>query len=793
MFKSILPFLLFICLTNFAFTQQECKISGYIIDEVSRTSLEAANIFDIHSQKGTVSDSDGHFNLSLNCDKHTLTVSFIGYESQNIIIDANDKTPITIALSPSVSLSQVEITAVAESNIAEETQVSTVEVPIEQIKKLPAFLGETDVIKAIQLLPGVQSGGEGQSGLYVRGGSPDQNLILMDGTPLYNVSHLFGFFSVFNSDVIEDVKLIKAGYPARYGGRLSSVLDIKMKDGDMNNFHGSGSIGIIASSLTLEGPIIKDKTSFIISGRRTYIDLFTKPLSRAGFRSEGLDGTTGYFFHDINAKIKHKFSDKDQLFFTVYNGEDRFHLNTKEIETVESEFVDSELSWGNTVSSLKWRRQWNNNLSSTFSISNTRYNLITEVGSGTEINGSVDEEISLKYSSGINDYGAKLDFSWLPNSQHSIKFGIGVIQHKFNPGVFDLKQVSDSQNIDVTIGQDQETTQEVDLYIEDDFKINEKFKINAGLHASSFHVNGTNYLSLQPRISGRYLLSNRSSLKASFATMRQYVHLLAFDGIGLPTDLWLPTTDKVKPQDSWQAVLGYALKLSKTYNLTVEAYYRGMSNLISYREGSGLFQINDWQERITQGSGTSKGLEVFLQKKTGQFTGWIGYTLSYTDRQFDDLNSGQRFPYRYDRRHDISVVASYEIGPRITVSATWVYGTGNAITLANNQFIAYHPRTLINENFASFFAEDALSRNNFRMRAYHRGDISFNFSKQKRKHKRTWSFGAYNVYNNKNPFFLTSDSEAIYDDNGQLIEEKFVLKQQNLFPIIPFVNYKFEF
>jgi hypothetical protein len=272
MIKSTLALLLLICLSNALQSQEECLISGYIINEVSGDKLEAANIFDINSQQGTVSDSEGFFSLSLRCEKHTLRVSFIGYESQDIILDANDNTPITIELSPSVPLSQVEITAEAESNVVEESQVSTVEIPIEQIKKLPAFLGETDVIKALQLLPGVQSGGEGQSGLYVRGGSPDQNLILLDGTPLYNVSHLFGFFSVFNSDVIEDVKLIKAGYPARYGGRLSSVLDIKMKDGDMNKFHGSGSIGIIASSLTLEGPIIKDKTSFVISGRRTYID-----------------------------------------------------------------------------------------------------------------------------------------------------------------------------------------------------------------------------------------------------------------------------------------------------------------------------------------------------------------------------------------------------------------------------------------------------------------------------------------------------------------------------------------
>ncbi len=779
---------------TFGYSQNTYTISGHIQDATSAEKLISANIYNATTYEGTVTNVYGFFSITLPSGEQELNVSFIGYESQVLNLNLQKDTSITIDLSPSASLKEIEIVAKAQKNIAEESQMSTMEIPIAQIKKLPAFLGETDVLKALQLLPGVQSGGEGQSGLYVRGGSPDQNLILLDGTPVYNVSHLFGFFSVFNSDAIKDVKLIKGGYPARYGGRLSSVLDINMKEGNMKEVHGAGSIGLVASKLTIEGPLIKDKTSFIISGRRTYIDLLARPIFKKQFEDNGEEGSTGYYFYDVNAKINHVIGDKDRIYASFYAGDDRFYFNVKEVDTAVRDFTESNIGWGNVTSAVRWNHIWQPKLFSNFTFTYSNYNLDTKVGYGTEfINDNTTEEISVGYLSGINDLAAKIDFDWVPNTSHYVKFGISGIQHKFKPGKFRLKQIEEDLNFEQTLGQADVHTQEIDLYIEDDYKINSKAKINAGLHASSFIVQGKTYLSLQPRISGRYMLSDGSSLKASFATMRQFVHLLAFEGIGLPTDLWLPTTEKIKPQDSWQVAVGYAFKISKDYDLTIEGYYRGMSNLVAYKEGSGLFELNDWQDRITQGGGTSKGVELFLQRKTGRLSGWVGYTLSFTDRQFDDLNFGEAFPYRYDRRHDISVVAIYEVGPRINISATWVYGTGNAITLANSQYVTFHPRTLINERPNIANAEDALSRNNYRMRSYHRGDISINFVKQKKRHKRTWSLGAYNIYNNKNPFFLTSDIETTFDSMGNVIEDRFVLKQQSLFPIIPFVNYSFEF
>ncbi len=779
---------------TFGYSQNTYTISGHIQDATSAEKLISANIYNATTYEGTVTNVYGFFSITLPSGEQELNVSFIGYESQVLNLNLQKDTSITIDLSPSASLKEIEIVAKAQKNIAEESQMSTMEIPIAQIKKLPAFLGETDVLKALQLLPGVQSGGEGQSGLYVRGGSPDQNLILLDGTPVYNVSHLFGFFSVFNSDAIKDVKLIKGGYPARYGGRLSSVLDINMKEGNMKEVHGAGSIGLVASKLTIEGPLIKDKTSFIISGRRTYIDLLARPIFKKQFEDNGEEGSTGYYFYDVNAKINHVIGDKDRIYASFYAGDDRFYFNVKEVDTAVRDFTESNIGWGNVTSAVRWNHIWQPKLFSNFTFTYSNYNLDTKVGYGTEfINDNTTEEISVGYLSGINDLAAKIDFDWVPNTSHYVKFGISGIQHEFKPGKFRLKQIEEDLNFEQTLGQADVHTQEIDLYIEDDYKINSKAKINAGLHASSFIVQGKTYLSLQPRISGRYMLSDGSSLKASFATMRQFVHLLAFEGIGLPTDLWLPTTEKIKPQDSWQVALGFAFKISKDYDLTIEGYYRGMSNLVAYKEGSGLFELNDWQDRITQGGGTSKGVELFLQRKTGRLSGWVGYTLSFTDRQFDDLNFGEAFPYRYDRRHDISVVAIYEVGPRINISATWVYGTGNAITLANSQYVTFHPRTLINERPNIANAEDALSRNNYRMRSYHRGDISINFVKQKKRHKRTWSLGAYNIYNNKNPFFLTSDIETTFDSMGNVVEDQFVLKQQSLFPIIPFVNYSFEF
>ncbi len=800
---SLFLIILSLILSTSVFAQKH-TISGYIEDASNGEKLIAVNIFDSNSALGAVSNTYGFYSLTLEQDSVLLGISYVGYQTQFYKLYLDKDVSLNFKLSSDVELETVEVVSDRVEKIEERTQMSTVSVPIEQIKKIPALLGEVDVLKALQLLPGVQSGGEGQSGLYVRGGSPDQNLILLDGVPVYNASHLFGFFSVFNADAIKDVTLTKGGFPARYGGRLSSVIEINMKEGNTNEFHGTGSIGLISSKLTLEGPIIKDKTSFLISGRRTYIDLLARPIIKNAFEEGGSSGNAGYYFYDVNGKINHKFSDKDRLYFSVYTGRDKFYFS----ERFQQFDYDSEsevgLGWGNLTSALRYNHLWSNKLFSNLTLTYSRYNFDTELADRTTYsnNGvSTKDNFEIGYLSGIDDIAAKIDFDYVPNPNHYIRFGTNIIHHNFDPGAFKIKIEStgvDDFLLDTLFGQSKVDAQEFAFYVEDDMRIGSKLKVNAGVHFSGFNVKSKVYTSVQPRLSVRYLLPNDIALKGSYASMRQYIQLLTNESIGLPTDLWVPTTETVLPQDSWQVALGVAKTFDKKYEFSVEGYYKQMKNIISYKEGASLFNLDDWQSKVTQGDGESYGAEFLVQKKKGRLTGWVGYTLSWSWRQFDDLNFGNRYSFKYDRRHDLSVVASYELSDRIQFSATWVYGTGNAVTLANSVYNGFYPVSEFSNDFTGWYpndfnAEYYQDRNNFRMRSYHRFDVGVDFIKQKKRFKRTWSVGAYNLYNRKNPFFLYTDREVTFDNNGNLISSKKVLKQASLFPIIPSVAYKFEF
>lgn len=782
-------FIPLICFWACHVSAQSYTISGYISDKSSDEMLISANVYDFESSSGTVSNTYGFYSITLPAGAVKIRASYIGFTDINMVFNLSRDTTINFPLPSSVEMEEVVITAdkASEGRIEERTQMSTVEVPIEQIKKIPALLGEVDVIKALQLLPGVQSGGEGSSGLYVRGGSPDQNLILLDGVPVYNANHLFGFFSVFNADAIKDVKLIKGGFPARYGGRLSSVLEINMKEGNRNEFHGEGAIGIVASKLTLEGPI-SEKTSFLISGRRTYIDILAKPFIEQGFEDDGQEGGTGYYFYDLNAKINHTFSDKDKLYISTYTGKDRFYLNTKELDSNPADVLEFGLGWGNLTTAIRWNHlitpKLFGNLTATYS--KYQFDVLSKFGEEYD-NPALDEEFRLEYDSGIRDYALKLDFDYLPNPNHFIRFGINGINHEFNPGTFDLGLKD--PNIDDfsrTISQTKVNAQEVALYVEDDMQLFDGFKMNAGIHTSAFIVQDKSYYSFQPRLSTRYLLENGIAVKASFATMTQYIHLLSNEGPGLPTDLWLPSTARVKPQNSWQAAAGLAKTLNDTYEVSLEGYYKKMSNLIAYRDGSGLFELSDWEDRIVTGKGDSYGVEAFIQKKKGRLTGWIGYTWSKSDRQFEDLNFGKKFPYTYDRRNDISVVATYKLSEKINFAGTWVYGTGNAVSLANSQYRALYDTGTFTDGGNFSYYED---RNNFRMNAYHRMDLGITYTRKKKNWDSVWSIGAYNAYNRKNPFFIFTDE----DFNPTTQTSETVLKQASLFPIIPYITYSFKF
>jgi len=701
---------------------------------------------------------------------------------------------LNVGMVQSTEIKAVTVTAKETHRIEHETQMSMTDIPIKQIQALPSLLGETDLLKTVQLLPGVQSGNEGQSGFYVRGGSPDQNLTLLDGVPIYNVSHLFGFFSVFNTDVISDVKLTKGGFPARYGGRLSSVLDIRMKDGNQSEYHGDLSLGLISAKGMIEGPVIKDKTSFVVSGRRTYADFIARPFLKKGFKENGEEGEVGYYFYDINAKITHTFGQKDRLFLSAYNGNDKFYYNSR-YKTDFKEETKSGLGWGNSIAAVRWNHLWSGKLFSNTALTYSNYKLQTLMAykSRDISKDSLMEDTQLSYASGIDDLALNIDFDFIPNPDHYIRFGTSGILHHFNPGIFNIAflQEEGQTKVDTAIGQKKLQTAELTLFGEDDWKITENLKANIGLHFSSFLIGKKQYYSLQPRVSIRYLLPGGMALKASYATMRQYIQLLAFSSIGLPTDLWLPTTAKVKPQDSWQVAVGAAKTINNLLEISLEGYYKEMNNVISYKEGAGMMQFDDWQERVTQGWGQAYGVEMFINKKKGNWTGWIGYTLAWSWRRFADLNFGKRFHYKYDRRHDISIVSVYEINDHIHLSGTWVYGTGNAYTLANSTYYGFFPTNADNDLLTEVNYYE--QKNNYRMKPYHRLDLGVDFIRKRKHWTRKFSVGAYNVYARKNPFYMNIEKNYSYYSSTGEPEVKRKLVQYSLFPIIPYFNLSLKF
>lgn len=766
---------------------QQFTISGYIEDAGTGEKLIAANVFDVRSGAGAVTNTYGFFSLTLPADSVVLVFSYIGYQSQEQRFVLRQNQNFNIALESAVDLATVEVSAERGERIEQQTQMSRVEVPVDQIKRIPALLGEVDVLKALQLLPGVQSGGEGQNGLYVRGGSPDQNLILLDGVPVYNVSHVLGIFSVFNADAIKNVTLTKGGFPARFGGRLSSVLEINMKEGNLQEWHGEGSVGLISSKLTLQGPIQKGKTSFLVSGRRTYLDLLFKPLIKASTPPEQKVDLSVYFY-DLNAKIQHKINDKHRIFLSAYSGSDVFD-NT--IEEDGSKFGGG-IRWGNLISALRWNWQINPKLFANTTLTYSKYQIdINALSEDGNPDGTRDR-FSALYISGIEDVGGKIDFDYIPNPKHYVRFGTGWTNHTYRPGALNLKlNDGDDFRIDTLIGTSNSRSNEFFVYAEDDFALG-PLKINAGVHASAFAVEGEFYTSVQPRLGLRYLVNNDIAIKAGFSTMTQFINLLTSEALTLPTDLWVPSTAQVKPQQSWQVALGVAKTFDEEYEFSLEGYYKQMDNVISFREGASfLFGLeNDWQSKVTQGEGESYGLEAFFQKKFGKTTGWIGYTLSWNWRQFDEINSGNRYPFRYDRRHDVSVVVNHDFTPRIGVSAAWVYGTGNAVTLST---FSYPDYAYVYSNGTSFDEiETAGERNAFRMDSYHRLDVSVEFRKQKEKWERKWVVGAYNTYNRNNPYYIVSDSEYTQDGQGNFTTKK-VFRQISILPIIPSVSYQFKF
>ncbi len=785
---------------------QKVTISGYVTDLSTGEGLINANVYDLQKETGNVSNVYGFYSLTVPAGKAQIQYSFVGYEKQVLELDLKKDTVINIKLKLMGELDEVTVRA-NKSNV-ERSQMSMVELPTEKLDKLPLMLGEPDVLKVIQLLPGVQSGAEGTSGIYVRGGGPDQNLFLLDGVPVYNASHLFGFFSVFNPAAVKTVTLYKGGFPARFGGRLSSVVDIRMKEGNDQEFKGEFSIGLISSRFSIEGPIKKDKTSFIFSGRRTYADVLAQPfIVMANNRDNDVKTNAGYYFYDLNAKINHKFSDKSRLFISTYAGRDKAYGRDKEHYNRDYgvRYTDSNnmgIEWGNITSALRWNYVYNPKLFSNVTLTYSDYKFdVSEEYKRTNNKDNTYDEDYFRYYSGINDLTAKVDFDYYPGGGHSIKFGASNIWHKFKPGVNHERTVGDysetpSEKNDTIYGNKNVSAVEFSAFVEDNYDITSRLRANLGVHFSLFNVQNTTYTSLEPRLSLRYLLSDNLSLKASYTKMSQYIHLLSSSTISLPTDLWLPVTKDVKPQKSHQIAVGAALKTGKGYDLTIEGFYKTMDNLIEYKEGASFTGVSkDWESKIEMGKGWSYGAEVLLEKKTGKTTGWLGYTLSWADRKFDNLNFGKKFPAKYDRRHDVSLVLTHEFSKKFDIGMVWVYGTGNAATIGKQRYEAMLPARG-RYGYSGYDIVYYGERNSYRMPSYHRMDLSMNFHKQKKHGIRTWSVSLYNAYSRQNPFYLYWGSESMgaYDQNGKYYQTfKPALKQVSLFPIIPSISYTYKF
>ncbi|MCC7402383.1 MAG: TonB-dependent receptor [Chitinophagaceae bacterium] len=760
-------------------------LNGYVHDSLSGETIIGASIIVNGESRGVLSNQYGFYSITLDSGSYVLNASHIGYNTKSVQVNLDSSLSYNFEMIPkSAALKEVIVYSRRRDGNVKNAQMGKIDLSIGQVRNIPALLGEVDILKAIQLLPGIQNAGEGNAGFYVRGGGPDQNLIMLDDAVVYNTGHLFGFFSIFNSDAIKDVSLIKGGMPAQYGGRLSSVLDITMKDGNMNNMEMEGGIGLIASRFSIQGPVKKDKSSFMLSARRTYIDALVKPFIKKTSSFHG----SGYYFYDLNAKANYRFSEKDRLYLSGYFGRDVFDFRDRD------QSFATNIPWGNSTATLRWNHVFNRRLFANTTLVYNNYKFRFD---------AMQENLALNLSSGIRDGNMKIDFDYYPLPQHKLKFGGLVTYHKFIPNV-----VSGHQDSMIFHPNNENNKYAIEnaVYLQDDWEVSNKIKINYGLRWSGFtqigpyikyvrdinrnKTDSTVYKSFQPvktyggpepRITVRYSLNDETSLKAAVTRNYQYIHLVSNSGNTLPTDLWVPSTYIVKPQMSWLYSAGVFKNFSNNqYETSLELYYKVMKNQIEYGNGY-TPSLSDPETEFVFGKGWSYGSELFINKVRGKFTGWIGYTLSWTWRRFRDLNSGQKYPAKYDRRHDLSIVANYEKNNKWKFGAVFVFGTGNAITLPEQFYV-----------ISGVLTQEYSRLNQYRMKPYHRLDLSATYTpvpKKKRRIKSYWVFSIYNVYSRMNPYFLYfSQKGSPY--NGTL---QIQAKQVSLFPVLPAVTWNFAF
>ncbi len=753
---------------------QQFTISGSIKDASTGEDLIGAAItVDEKPGTGAVTNVYGFYSLTLAAGTYNITAQYIGYQPVRMEVKLTKDQRFNIELKPeSSSLQEVVVKADAANANVTKTQMSIAKINPKEIEAVPVLFGEKDVLKTLQLLPGVKSGGEGSSGFSVRGGGFDQNLILLDEAPVYNASHLLGFFSVFNSDAIKDLTLYKGGIPAQYGGRASSVMDVVMNDGNSKNFGASGGIGLISSKLTVEGPIVKDKGSFILSGRRTYLDLFLLLSNDEAIKKSKL------YFYDLNLKANYQITDRDRIFISGYFGRDNFGYGD-----------DFGFDWGNATGTLRWNHLFSDKLFGNTSVIFSDYNYGFDIGSGEE---------GFSLASGIRDYNLKQDFSYFLNSKNTLRFGGNLIYHNFTPG-----EISTGADAGISIEDiDEQFALEGAIYLQNEQQLGTRWSVNYGLRYSYFNYMGEGtayeidetgtvisqkkydsgesieqFHGIEPRAAAKFLINEESSFKAGYDRNYQYLHLLSNSTSGSPTDRWVPSSNNVKPQLADQIALGYFRNFfDNKYELSVETYYKKMQNLIDYRSGAELILNGSVETELVYGEGRAYGIEVYLRKRTGKLTGWISYTLSRSLRQFDDIDGGKEFPSRQDRIHDLSVTGIYKFNDKWTVSANFVFYTGDAVTFPSGKYS-------INGNTVPYYTE----RNGYRFPDYHRLDLGATWVvKKTKKFESSWNVSVYNAYGRQNAYIINfQESET----NPNVTEAV----QISLFSVVPAISYNFRF
>ncbi len=783
--RNLVTILLLLC--SFGTFAQKVTISGYIKDSASGESLISATVFAREASAGVQTNYYGFYSVTVpKPGNYSVVISYAGYPTRTISLNLTKDTTLNVAMSQSIVMKEVEITTRKKDENVKTTNMGSVKLSIAQIKTLPVVFGEVDILKTLQLLPGVQSAGDGGSGFYVRGGGPDQNLVLLDEAPVYNTGHLFGFFSVFNSDAVKDVTLVKGGAPANYGSRLSSVVDVTMKEGNQKEYHVTGGIGLIASRFTLEGPLKKDKGSFLVSGRRTYIDVLARPLVKELENS-------GYYFYDLNFKLNYRITQKDRVFASAYTGTDKFKF-----QSPNGNF-SAEIPWGNTTTTVRWNHLFNDKLFMNTVLIYNGYHFASTFSQGSSGTGN----FGIKLSSGVDDYGGKIDIDYYTRNNHHIKGGVNYTHHRFVPNQISGRADTIVLNPDNAMVK---YAHEASGYILDEVDVTNKFKINAGIRYSwfgqegpykTYTLDGNNnktdsqsfiagklvqqYGGWEPRLNLRYQLTDAASLKASVAKTYQYLHLVSNNGSTLPTDIWSPSTLKVKPMSAWQYAAGYFQNFfDDQIETSVEIYYKDMKNQVQYKDGYTPNSLLDPELSFVFGNGNAYGAEFFVNKTQGKFTGWVGYTLAWTNLKFPDLNNGNEFPAKYDRRHDLSLVGSYQMNKKWAFGAVFVYATGNAITLPTAYY--FIDNTLVT---------DYSKLNAYRTPSYQRLDISATYTPQhkvKRKFEGSWNFSIYNVYNHKNPYFMYVDIQGSAQTGiHPKVYEVYIL------PFLPSVTYNFKF